>query len=297
MKLKLNKIIPVFPILSGIFFGSGGIFIRKLIELGMDSYSIVFFRVFIAIPIMTVWFILMNKKLFYIKLKDIWIFFGAGVLGTLGLNLSYNYSITELTLSLSAVLLSLAPIFVVIFSFILFREKINKIKIICMLLAVIGCVLTSGVFETTVMKWSTKGIVVGLLGAIFYALYSIFSKFALQKNYDALTIIFYSTLAITVVLFPISDWNFLKDLVSTDPMKISIFMILHSLCTCIFPYALYTLSLKYMDAGKASILCSCEPIAATIFGIVLYNETPTILSLVGLVIVLVALGILTSKNN
>ena len=110
----------------------------------------------------------------------------------------------------------------------------------------------------------------------------------------------HSTLAITVVLFPISDWNFLKDLVSTDPMKISIFMILHSLCiwcTCIFPYALYTLSLKYMDARKASILCSCESIAATIFGIVLYNETPTILSLVGLVIVLVALGILTSKNN
>lgn len=42
MLAKNSKIISIFPILSGIFFGAGGIFIRKLIEMGVDSYSIVF---------------------------------------------------------------------------------------------------------------------------------------------------------------------------------------------------------------------------------------------------------------
>jgi drug/metabolite transporter (DMT)-like permease len=297
MKTKANKIISIFPILSGIFFGSGGIFIRRLIEMGVDSYSIVFLRVFIALPILILWLFFTNKKLFYVRLKDVWVFFGAGVLGTLGLNLSYNYSITELSLSLSAILLSLAPIFVVIFSFFLFKEKITSTKIYCMILAIVGSALASGVFESVSMRWSFKGILVGLFAAIFYSLYSIFSKIAMEKKYDALTITLYSTLAITIVLFPMNDWGFVREIISVSPLKMSIFMVAHSLCTCIFPYALYTISLNYMDAGKASILCSCEPIAATIFGLLFYNEVPTLLSLVGLVIVLVALGILSLKNS
>lgn len=297
MKTKANKIISIFPILSGIFFGSGGIFIRRLIEMGVDSYSIVFLRVFIALPILILWLFFTDKKLFYVRLKDVWVFFGAGVLGTLGLNLSYNYSITELSLSLSAILLSLAPIFVVIFSFFLFKEKITSTKIYCMILAIVGSALASGVFESVSMCWSFKGILVGLFAAIFYSLYSIFSKIAMEKKYDALTITLYSTLAITMVLFPMNDWGFVREIISVSPLKMSIFMVAHSLCTCIFPYALYTISLNYMDAGKASILCSCEPIAATIFGLLFYNEVPTLLSLVGLVIVLVALGILSLKNS
>lgn len=297
MKTKANKIISIFPILSGIFFGSGGIFIRRLIEMGVDSYSIVFLRVFIALPILILWLFFTDKKLFYVRLKDVWVFFGAGVLGTLGLNLSYNYSITELSLSLSAILLSLAPIFVVIFSFFLFKEKITSTKIYCMILAIVGSALASGVFESVSMRWSFKGILVGLFAAIFYSLYSIFSKIAMEKKYDALTITLYSTLAITMVLFPMNDWGFVREIISVSPLKMSIFMVAHSLCTCIFPYALYTISLNYMDAGKASILCSCEPIAATIFGLLFYNEVPTLLSLVGLVIVLVALGILSLKNS
>lgn len=294
---KTNNFISIFPILSGIFFGSGGIFIRRLIELGIDSYSVVFLRVFLALPILIFWLFVADKKLFYIKLKDIWVFFGAGVLGTLGLNLSYNYSITELSLSLSAVLLSLAPIFVVIFSFFLFKEKITGTKVFCMLLAILGCALASGVFESaSTMHWSFKGIVVGLFAAIFYSLYSIFFKIAMEKKYDALTITLYSTVAITIVLFPMNDWRFVGEIISSSPLEMSIFMLAHSLCTCIFPYALYTISLKYMDTGKASILCSCEPIAATVFGLIFYNEIPTILSLVGLVITLIALAILSLKE-
>lgn len=298
MKVKVNSLISILPILSGIFFGSGGIFIRRLIELDVDSYSVVFFRVFLALPILIMWLLIVDKKLFYIKLKDSWIFFGAGVLGTLGLNLSYNYSITELSLSLSAILLSLAPIFVVIFSFFLFKERITLVKVSCMLLAILGSVLASGVFETaSTMHWSFKGLIVGLLSAVFYSLYSIFSKVAMERKYDALTITFYSTLAITIVLFPLSNWKYMGEVISVAPLKMSAFMILHSLCTCIFPYALYTISLKYIDAGKASILCSCEPIAATIFGLLFYNEIPTILSLIGLVVTLIALGVLSLKKN
>ena len=73
----------------------------------------------------------------------------------LGLNLCYNFAINELTLSLSAVLLSLAPIFVLILASILFKEKLTLQKTVCAILALIGCILSSGVLEEVgAMKWT-----------------------------------------------------------------------------------------------------------------------------------------------
>ena len=48
-------------------------------------------------------------------------------------------------------------------------------------------------------------------------------------------------------------------------------MLMHSLCTAVCPYAFYTVALDHMEAGKASILCSCEPVAAMVFGFFFAN--------------------------
>ena len=110
--MKLKQWIQIFPILSGIMWGSAGIFVRKLSELGLNSVSIVETRIIVAIIIIIAGLLCLDKKLLKIKLKDLWIFICAGIFSMLGLNLCYNFAINELTLSLSAVLLSLAPIFV-----------------------------------------------------------------------------------------------------------------------------------------------------------------------------------------
>ncbi len=288
-----NKITQLFPIISGICFGSAGIFVRELSNRGMDSYTIVSSRVMIAVIILFLGISFFKKDLLFIKLKDIWLFICAGVMGTLGLNICYNYSINELTLSLSAVLLSLAPVFVVFSAVLFFNEKITSKKIICMIMAIIGCVLCSGVLEASSMKWSVKGIIVGTMGAGFYALYSVFSKLAMKRGYEAFTITFYSMVAITIALFPFTDFHSIKNIISYEPIYMTVFMSLHSLFTAILPYVLYTIALNYMEAGKASILCSCEPVAATIFGILFFGEIPTILSLIGLVIVLISLTFLS----
>ena len=54
--------------------------------------------------------LLYDRSLLKIRIRDLWIFIAAGLIGTLGLNFCYNESISRLTLSLSAVLLSLAPV-------------------------------------------------------------------------------------------------------------------------------------------------------------------------------------------
>lgn len=293
----MKKIYNIMPIISGICFGSAGIFVRELSE-NMNSTSIISSRVIVAVLLLGAWIAVCHPEYFKIKLKDLWIFVGAGVLGTLGLNTCYNFSINELSLSLSAVLIALAPIFVIIFAFFLFHEAITARKVISIILALAGCVLTSGIFENNAsMHWTWIGILVGGAGAVFYALYSVFSKVGMKHGYPALTITFYSMVAIAVVLLPFTQWGHITHYIAANPVRNAPFMVMHSLCTAVCPYAFYTVALDHMDAGKASILCSCEPVAAMVFGIFFFGEIPTVLSVAGLLIVLVALAMLVLPDR
>ncbi len=297
MSKVMKRIYNIMPIISGICFGSAGIFVRELSE-NMNSTSIISSRVLMAIFLLGLWIAFCHPKYFKIRLKDVWVFVGAGVIGTLGLNICYNFSINELSLSLSAVLIALAPIFVIIFAFILFHEPITKMKIISIIFALVGCVLTSGIFENNAsMKWTWIGIGIGGAGAVFYALYSVFSKIGMKKDYPALTITFYSMVTIAIVLLPFTQWGGIAHYIAMNPTRNILFMIMHSLCTAVLPYAFYTIALDHMEAGTASILCSCEPVAAMVFGLIFFREVPTVLSITGLVIVLVALAMLVLSDK
>ena len=52
-----------------------------------------------------------------------------------------------------------------------------------------------------------------------------------------------------------------------------------------------------MEAGKASILCSCEPAAAMVLGFFLFREIPAMLSITDLIIVLIAPTMLVLSNK
>lgn len=292
--MKINHWIQILPILSGIFWGSIGIFVRELSAMGMNSITIVATRIIFAIAIIIIGLLILNKNLLYIKLKDACIFICSGLFSMMGLNLCYNFAINELTLSLAAVLLSLAPVFVLILSRIFFQETLTLQKIICALLVLFGCILSSGIFETIgIMKWTIMGIIIGTLSAFFYGTYSIFSKIAMLRGYHSFTITVYSLGTVGIALLPFADWTFTFNLIHTDPVYISNLLIFQSLFTSIFPYIFFTVALNYIDAGKVIFLASGEPLAAMLFGIYFYNEIPTALSLLGLCLVLLALGLLS----
>lgn len=294
----MKQLLYLMPIISGAMWGSAGIFVRKLTELGMNSYTVVSVRVVLAVLILAVWLGIYDKDLLKIKLKDLWIFVAGGVVGMFGLNICYNFAISELSLSLAAVLLSLSPVFVLFMAAILFKEKITSKKVICMTIAIAGCVLASGVLESaSTMRWSVKGIIVGTIGAFFYGLYGIISKTAMERGYHAFTTTFYCLLMVMLVVIPLTNWKLATNVVVANPVKMSVFLVIHSLCTSVLPYILYTFSIRYIDAGMASILASGEPVAAMIFGVIFFSEIPTVLSVVGIVLVIVALALLSMPDK
>lgn len=294
----MKRISFLLPILSGIMWGSGGIFVRILTELGMNGYTIVFSRLAVAVCIMVAVICLYDKSLFRIKITDIWMFVLGGLSGILGVMLAYNAAIKQVTLSLAAVLLSMSPIFVLFLAAVLFGERITVKKLGCMALALTGCVLVSGVLEAgSDMKWSAAGIGFGVLAAFFYAVYSLVSKESVRKEYHAFTMIFYSMLISAAALIPVTDWKCIRTVVSDGGMKMFLFMIANAVIASVLPYVFYTLSLNYMEAGKASILAAGEPVAAMVFGFLFFAEKPTALAVTGLVLTTAALVVFSSPEH
>ena len=293
----MKKMILFLPVLAGVMFGAAGVFVRRLTAYGMDNLTILFSRSVFAALALFFFLLLFDRKRLPIRLRDLPIFMGTGLVGMLCLTLCYNESLNRLPLSLAAVLLSTAPIFVMFFAAFLFREKVTGKNVACMLLAILGCALASGLFEQhTGFDISTVGIVAGIAAAFFYAMYSIFSRMATDRGYHTYTVIFYSVLLITVGLSPFADYGILGRFIAEAPVSNLLFLLAQSLCASALPYVFLTLALLYADSGKVFILASGgEPIAAVVFGLIFYREMPTPLMFLGLAVTIGALLLLCKK--
>ena len=149
--------------------------------------------------------IIFDRQSLKINLKDLWIFIGSGILGVFMLNMCYNEAAFRVSLSLASLLLSLAPIFALIISAILFKEEITKIKLACLVVALFGSFLVSGYFDGGSTVFSPFGILCGFLSALFWALFGMFSKIASNRGYSSFTITFYSFLIISIAIIPFAD--------------------------------------------------------------------------------------------
>jgi drug/metabolite transporter (DMT)-like permease len=293
----MRKIYLFLPILAGIMFGSSGIFVRTLTYNGINQTTLLFLRFSIAvIPILMAIF-LTDRKLLKISLSDLPLFLVCAIC-IIGLNLCYNESMNTVPLSLAAVLLSLAPIYVLIIAYLLFGEKITSKKLICMGLALFGCILMTGALETPLKNIPLFGILSGIGAGLFWAVYLMASKKSIEMGNHTYTILIYSIIFITIALIPFTDFAQISSFISINPSMTILFLILHSTFSFALPYIFSTLSLNYMDSGTSSILLSgAEPFAALIFGLIIYGEIPTALMFLGFILTVTAMMLLTRRES
>ncbi len=278
-------------------FGSSGIFVRTLTQNGIDSTTLLFLRFSIAIIPILLAILLTDKKLLKINLRDIPLFLVCS-LCIVGLNLCYNESMNSIPLSLAATLLSIAPIFVLIFAYVLFKEKITGRKLICMVFAITGCMLMTGVLESNIVNIPLSGILSGIGAGLFWAIYLMASKKSIENGNHTFTILFYSIIIISIALVPFTDFSQIGNYININPIWSVLFLIIHSTFSFALPYIFSTVSLNYIDSGVSSILLSgAEPFAALIFGLALYSEVPTLLMFCGFLLTIIAMMMLSSEGR
>ena len=271
-----------------------GIFVRHLNDLGFTSIQVACLRLTMAGILFAIILLIKDPRGFKIKVQDIPLFLALGLVSILFFTCCYFTAIRLMTMSTAAILLYTSPIWVMVLAIIFLKEKITVQKIIALVLAFAGCVLVSGFGG----KVTLFGILVGLGSGLGYGLYSIFGTFALKK---------YSTFTVTCYTFLIAGFGSifvanpvdLANKISAADNKLSLFgfVLLTSVVTAVIPFLLYTLGLNRTTAGKAAVLATVEPAAATVFGFFVMGETIGPVAIAGILLVFAAIVVLSIRKQ
>ena len=274
---------------AGVLWGVIGIFSRALADSGLSSMQITEVRSIITAVGIIIILLICDRRLLKIDPKDIWMFLGTGVCSIVLFNILYFETAELVSLSMTAVLLYTAPCFVMVFSIVLFKEKVTNKKILALVLAFCGCILTAGLIGGA-GDFNMKGFLMGIGSGFGYSLYSIFGKYALKK-YHPFTVTMYTFLVAALALMPFCDPSHIID--TAVNVKDAVWWMLGlGVVITLIPYFLYTWGLKGLDAGVASVIAFVEPMVATISGFVIYGEEVTGPSIIGILLILISVILL-----
>lgn len=268
-------------------WGLIGLFNRTLMAAGLAPESIVLVRNLGGLVLLGLVLAAWKRDVFRIKPRHLIYFFGTGIVSVLLFTWCYFSCQQECSLAVAAILLYTAPAFVVLLSALLWREKLTGKKLLALGLTFFGCVCVTGVY-TGGMNITLRGFLLGLGAGFFYALYSIFGRYALA-HYGPYTVTFY-----TFAFAGVGSLIFLKPeqlaVLADAPMALTALGLV--VVSTVLPYLFYTAGLARMESGKAAIIASVEPVVAALVGIAVFHESMSLATGLGVVSILAAVLLL-----
>ena len=283
----MQYLIGVFLILiSGISFGAAAIFARFTYEAGTDPITLLFLRFGIAsicmILMMLVWRLPLPRGQILLGLVLM------GALGYVGQSFCYFTALTLVSAGLVALLLYLYPAIVTVLAMMILKEPVSKSKILALLSALIGTVLTIG----PVGGGQPLGIVLGLGAAFIYSIYILVgSKItkpgtAIQSStviITSATIVFGVLILIRGASFPTTffGWSSASAL---------------ALISTVLAIVTFLAGLERVGPINAATLSTIEPVVTVVLAALILDESITPLRILGGLMILIAVIILTRSE-
>ena len=284
--------LPIF--LSGLLWGTIGIFVKGLASLGAGGALIGFLRMFWAFVIILVVSFFKHGR--NVILRDKTALLWCVLLGLLcnGLfNVFYTASIRINGMGIACVLMYTAPVFTAIASGIIFREKFSALKIFALCVNIIGCVLTVTGGNFSGANLNLIGLLAGLGSGFGYGMAAVIGRLAGERT-DALTVSVYSYLAawIFLAVFMRPDIS-----LALENHKIMGLGFLYGLIPTALAYVVYYNGLKVIhDTSKVPVIASVEPVTAVLIGMIMYNEEIGTANFIGVAVVMISIIIMSKAK-
>lgn len=267
-----------YVMISGLLYGLLGYFGMKIVNNNISVNNMLFWRFFVA-SLLIIIMIFKEKPVYKVDIGNMLkaliygsIFYSAGTV-------FYFMSSTYIGTGLAMTIFFIYPSIIILFNWIRYRHAINRIYFTSMILTAIGMILLINPKEFTVDLF---GIFLAILSALAHAIYIIRSKGQLQSLPPLV-----STLMISFgscIIFMIL--SLLDNTLVIPSFSSWLFVVLMSVICTALPILFLLKGLQYISSEKAAILTVLEPVLVVIIGVMFLGEEITVLSSLGVIIML-----------
>ena len=272
-----------YIVIAGVLWGTSGLFANTLRQYAYSPLHMTAIRGSVAFLCMLVFVLLRHRSALRITASDLLLY--AGISACLfGAAASYYASMELTSVATAVVLMYTSPIYVLLFSVLFFGERLSTLKLVGVGGMLLGCCFVSGIFGG--FAGNVGGILLGLLAGLTYGGYSILAKIALRRSRHPMTTTLYGFAGMAIIALCTCRPAGILTNIAKHPALLIPLSIGLGVVTYVVPYFLYTLALRDLPAGTASALSIVEPMAATLFSIFLLEEEITLLSVIGILLIL-----------
>lgn len=270
----------VAVLLWAVNFSFVKIALREFSPLGFNGIRLLFASIILII------ILFISREGFSIARSDIWKIFVLGLIGNTIFQLFFIHGLNWSTASNTSLVMAMTPVFVALLSTFLKHEKIHWAGWLGILISFIGFyfVITkqAGTFR---FEWqSLRGDFLILVGNIFWAIYTVFSKPLLQRM---------PPLKLTTLTLAVGAFFYLpfsaKDILQLGWNEVSFqawaALIYSGLFAIAVSYVIWYASVKRVGNSKTAIYGNITPVFAVISAYILLSEKLTLLQIMGALII------------
>ena len=262
-------------ILAMLIFGTNGLLVSRI---SVQSSQIVLLRTLIGGALLTAIVLLRGGFERSAVRADLpMLLLGGTALGLNWVALFGAYRL--LNVSLATLIYYIGPILVLLFSPLLFREKLTPMKIAAVDIVAVGLVCISGSVLSGGM--STKGLLTAVASALFYSALIVFNKRITHTEGMQTAAIELDIAFAVVLIYCLLTVGLPHPLVSDLPFIAVIGAVNTGLA-----YLLYFSGLQKLSGQSVALISYVDPVSALVFSALFLHESMTPVQLVGAVLII-----------
>lgn len=270
------------PLIAITFWGASFIATKYLLD-ELTPETIISMRLILAITLLLV-IALIQKRDFKINAKNHKYILLLAVIAVFHLWIQVT-GMKYTTASNTGWIIGTAPIFMALLGLVFFKEKLNSIKVIGIIIATTGLLLLVGKGNpTNIDLIKNKGDLLILSSAFTWGIYSIVNK-KISLTYSPVMTIFYLFVMMAIIIIPFtvnsSSINSIKNLSGVGWIAI---LFLGLFCSGV-AYVIWAYALREMESAKVGAYLYFEPFVTIITAWIFLNEEITLFMILsGLII-------------
>ena len=251
---------------------------------GVSPLGAAFYRVVVAWLCLVPYCIIKQKL--RINKKQLIITLTAGVVFALDIAV-WNISLLKISATVSTLIANLAPVWVGLFSFLLFKKSSGILFWTGTAIAITGMVILVG-YQHILHLELNAGILLAILASFFYATYIMITK-NIMAGIDVFTFMFYSMLGASVFLLLV-NCAMSNDIVDFSPRVWLCFVGMGLICQ-LTGWLTINYSLRYLESTKVAITLLSQTVFAGLLAAILLSEKLSVNEIIGSIFVLAGIAV------